>query len=290
MLIWRQLCDEKLLYREGLGIAYYNAGRIFIELDLHEKALDFLSLSWDMLIALLNLDEWRANIRIERAIAYWRLNQATKSATDVEWVMENGTKLTVYKANFLLGGIEWEKGNNSEAYEHLISSLDLAREIKDVRTELKSLCYLTNIVFFYEWGAINSIDDFENYLNQTNHSAFSEFPWFEGIMLTNLGHLAIKYGEFNKGLNYYKQGLSKIAIHQTESMWPSAFTLSRQLSFMDNKVIRLLSSDKVCALGAELDQCWSESGLVSDHPEALLFLVRWKHYKDAMVLQTNTNR
>lgn len=273
--IWRQLCDEKPIHTEGLGKAYYYAGKVFVELGLFQKAFNYLSLSWDLLLSL-DLEEWRSTIRIERAVIYYYLDQEANAKSEIEWVLEYGTKANIQMAHYILGQMDWKKGNNQKAFEQLIIAFDKAKELNDVISLIKIMCILANIAFYFEWGKLSNYKDFEELLNEIDYLVYEEFPLWHGILLVNIGHLAIKEGQFYKAVELYKKGLAKQAEYKFDVVWIENFTLYRQLSFINDKIIKLLNPEKIIELGAELNNHWETNHYDLSHPEAINFFGRWK--------------
>lgn len=152
-IIKSKLNYEKAGFSEGNAWAAYLLGRVYADIKLPEKALEYFKEALEQYEALATGDENRNGIALcheQIAMYYWQVGNFEEALKSIELILEihseSGSKYGISNAYKHLGMIDYYKGNYQQAEYYLNKSLVTKKEIEDLLS-LPSIYEYLGLIF-----------------------------------------------------------------------------------------------------------------------------------------------
>lgn len=261
--------------RERLGEVFYSASKVYTFLGLFDQAINYVNLSSDEMNKL-GIKNWQSQIRTAKGVLLWLSRDLDGAEKEIQALVNEKLLFANIPATYLtLGNIKWIKGYSEEAERYLSEGLLEASSRGDAYFEILILSSLSGLAFERQVGAFTSWRDFLDYFEKLKEK-YPELKYRTaiGALLTNIGHLAVGKNEFSEAKKLYADGLTLLAGMESTALFQN-FDIYSQLSFIHNKITRLLGAEKTRELGEDLNELWNTSNLNMSHPEAIMYFTLW---------------
>lgn len=262
--------------RITMGQSFWLIGLSLLEIGFPQRALEYFQIAGEQLTPL-GLQEWKENLALGRSDSYLAMGKIEDAYTEIKPISTSQHRSIQYKVQLSLANIEWLRGNHKETVNLLIQSFEGVKSYQDVLYKLRILCLLSLAAFYNDNLEMSTLDEIAiEYEKIVKQHGETEHFYFDGIVLTQLGHLAIKNGKIALAIEYYQRGMPKLA-RSAEFHAYETYNLSRQLRFMSDKVLKLIPLQDVRKLGKEFLQFWKDNDLEVLCSEAVLFFHNWEN-------------
>jgi len=271
----QNLYQSERLSNDRLGESYFNAAVVYSMLGRFQQAQDYFDLSLNETPAF-GIEEWQAKIKGARGVLLWMQKRDNDAEIELELAMEKSPKLNIGLESYCLGNVKWGKGDRKSAELIFQEGLRHVSKKRDAYIEMLLLCGISRLAFEKEIDAFPNWQSFNSYLEgyQIRYPN-ANFQTIKGALLTHLGHLAAKSRDDLAAKKFYIQGLPLLT-KLDYTYYLRDLDLYSQLSFIHNKVTRIIGVTKTKDLGITMSQIWQDKDLELNHPGAQLFFSSWK--------------
>lgn len=278
--LWKELVAESEEHRFRLGQSYNTAGEIYIELDHPEKSLPHFELAWGIFDRTGSAeveeagqsDEWKSRSRSGRGFARWLMGDLENAQDDLEWAEQRATAGDYPVVLHRLSHVYWDIGEQEKAQAGWRASMDRARQVGDMFTELNSLSDLARIAFEQPVSGFDRWQEFEAwYKDYCDRYSHPRFLVLEGLLYTYLGNLALRDRQTEQAIRLYGYGFPLLARAGTFAY----FNLGGQLDLIETRVLSMVPAEFVRQIGKALLGAWS---LETSYLAAMNYFRRWSQW------------
>jgi tetratricopeptide (TPR) repeat protein len=266
--LWKEVNFER-----GLGAVHEVYGEVYVlssdfgqALDHYQSALDIFEPSNDY--------EWLSRVYAGCGLAL----RLKRNLDEAQGFLEKALDLGIEKDRTMilhrLAHIYLERGMLDEAERLYTKSYNLSREAADADLELNNLSDLAGIAL--RKGEYDRVPEFaaslETYRKYWPDVRFSRA---EGTLLKTLGDLALcaDPDDLDTAWGYYERAFPLLAEHGELQPYSAQVQFDNLNNLLQE---RQIPRDTVQELGRRLRELWREKGLDRSHPDALLFVLRWR--------------
>ncbi len=269
-----ELVDDNLHQR--LGEVYFYAAKVYGIAGQPLQSINYFDLSAGEMDKL-GIEVWQMQVRLGKGIALWLLRNYEEAEKEIQNLLENNFVSDLKPQAYLaLGQMLWMKGAVSDAESLFVSGLHEATQRNDAYFEILLLAALARMAFEKQTKAFPTLQEFLVQFQKLN----VRYPNLDlkapmGALLVNLGHLYVKNKQFIEAEKLYSDGLAYLAGRDSTSFM-SDYDLYSQLSFMHNRITRVLGGGRTRDLGVLLEKLWNDRSLQLHHPGAMMYFVLWQ--------------
>jgi hypothetical protein len=159
-----------------------------------------------------------------------------------------GERVGISVSLLRLGEVALREGQHGEAGEHYRGSLTRSREMDDPQAQAESLVGLSMVATVHHDGS-RAIRLLEEALSLVN----SIPPWFELVVLVQLGHATLASGDIRRSRRCFHDSLE----------------LAQRTGFRPLALSALTGMARLCSLGNDGTQAAELLGLVLHHPASM---------------------
>ncbi len=214
----RSYCEEGLVIRrqldisQAVGASYATLGEVFRNWGRYHQAMDY----YNEALRIFEPQEdrtWLARLYSYRGAVHRLLDELDQAEADLRHSISFDVRTEKPWQHHVLGCVLWNKGQLDKALDLFETSMELAREVHDVRSQVNNLVGAAEVNYFI--GEQTSLDDELYQRIQTQAKRLKtlvdkgyNFPHHYGRIQRVLADVAFKRREYDKALKIYANAYS----------------------------------------------------------------------------------
>ncbi|MDM8528285.1 tetratricopeptide repeat protein [Anaerolineales bacterium HSG24] len=265
---------KKLEFPKGLGMAYKTLGEISWRFNQPKHAIGYYDQALDIFTQTDNI-ELMSTVRCQMANTLMMLGQLDEADKHLKWALENGPVSLKPEVFFWQAQAYWKQGNLVAARDWFQKCRQISQQVGELFNDYKSFVDLTALMWEFknchQWQDLYEAHE-KQYTNTNNEF----FLRLRGSFYRHIGDLAIRDGNYEAALKFYKLGLPLIATYE----YYQPYIVETQLNQTYERII-CLDKPIVAKLGQDLALFWkNRQDLLAKSPNVLAKFVDWQYHRE----------